>query len=377
MRKFNFRYFIGNYDFWLLIMVTALSVCGIFAVGSAKESLQNKQMLGVIAGVFLMILLSFIDYHLYLKLHIVCYVVNLILLILVLSSLGDDAGGAQRWLDLKFIRVQPSELAKILLILFFAQFITHHKQKLNKFYILGLSLLLIAGPLYLVYKQPDLSTTIMIAILFAVMMYVGGVSHKLVISLLVIFVPTALVIFILAISPGENLIKTHVIKEYQQNRILAWLYPNDYKDTEAYQQLNSKTAIGSGQLLGKGYANNEVSSVKNGNYISQPQTDFIFAVIGEEWGFLGASLIILMEFLIGMRCYNIARKALDLAGHIIASAMGALIIFQSFINISVTTGLLPNTGIPLPLVSYGLTSLWSICIGMGIVLNIRLQSGRN
>ena len=324
MRKFNFRYFIGNYDFWLLIMVTALSVCGIFAVGSAKESLQNKQMLGVIAGVFLMILLSFIDYHLYLKLHIVCYVVNLILLILVLSSLGDDAGGAQRWLDLKFIRVQPSELAKILLILFFAQFITHHKQKLNKFYILGLSLLLIAGPLYLVYKQPDLSTTIMIAILFAVMMYVGGVSHKLVISLLVIFVPTALVIFILAISPGENLIKTHVIKEYQQNRILAWLYPNDYKDTEAYQQLNSKTAIGSGQLMGKGYANNEVSSVKNGNYISQPQTDFIFAVIGEEWGFLGASLIILMEFLIGMRCYNIARKALDLAGHIIASAMGAL-----------------------------------------------------
>ena len=377
MRKFNFRYFIGNYDFWLLIMVTALSVCGIFAVGSAKESLQNKQMLGVIAGVFLMILLSFIDYHLYLKLHIVCYVVNLILLILVLSSLGDDAGGAQRWLDLKFIRVQPSELAKILLILFFAQFITHHKQKLNKFYILGLSLLLIAGPLYLVYKQPDLSTTIMIAILFAVMMYVGGVSHKLVISLLVIFVPTALVIFILAISPGENLIKTHVIKEYQQNRILAWLYPNDYKDTEAYQQLNSKTAIGSGQLMGKGYANNEVSSVKNGNYISQPQTDFIFAVIGEEGGFLGASLIILMEFLIGMRCYNIARKALDLAGHIIASAMGALIIFQSFINISVTTGLLPNTGIPLPLVSYGLTSLWSICIGMGIVLNIRLQSGRN
>ena len=116
--------------------------------------------------------------------------------------------------------------------------------------------------------------------------------------------------------------------------------------------------------------------MKNGNYISQPQTDFIFAVIGEEWGFIGGTVIILMEFLIAMRCFNIARKALDLAGHIIASAMGALILFQSFINISVTTGLLPNTGIPLPLVSYGLTSLMSICIGRGIVLNIRLQSGR-
>jgi rod shape determining protein RodA len=376
MRKFNLRYFIGNYDFWLLILVSILGICGIFAVGSAKASLQNRQMMGVIGGLFIMILLSFLDYHFYLKLHILCYVGNLVLLALVLSSLGDDAGGAQRWLNLGFIRVQPSELAKILLILFFAQFITHHKQKLNTVWVLLLSVILIAAPLFLVYKQPDLSTTIMIAILYLVMMFVGGVSHKLTISLAVIFIPTVLVVFLLAISPGENFVKTHVIKEYQQNRILAWLYPNDYRDTEAYQQLNSKTAIGSGQLLGKGYANNEVSSVKNGNYISQPQTDFIFAVIGEEWGFIGGTVIILMEFLIAMRCFNIARKALDLAGHIIASAMGALILFQSFINISVTTGLLPNTGIPLPLVSYGLTSLMSICIGMGIVLNIRLQSGR-
>ena len=376
MRKFNLRYFISNYDFWLLILVSILGICGIFAVGSAKASLQNRQMMGVIGGLFIMILLSFLDYHFYLKLHILCYVGNLILLALVLSSLGDDAGGAQRWLNLGFIRVQPSELAKILLILFFAQFITHHKQKLNTLWVLLLSVILIAAPLFLVYKQPDLSTTIMIAILYLVMMFVGGVSHKLTISLAVIFIPTFLVIFFLAISPGDNFVKTHVIKEYQQNRILAWLYPNDYRDTEAYQQLNSKTAIGSGQLLGKGYANNEVSSVKNGNYISQPQTDFIFAVIGEEWGFIGGCVIILMEFLIAMRCFNIARKAMDLAGHIIASAMGALILFQSFINISVTTGLLPNTGIPLPLVSYGLTSLMSICIGMGIVLNIRLQSGR-
>lgn len=349
----------------------ALSIFGSFAVGSAKESLQSRQMIGVIFASIIMIIVSFIDYKTILKFYWAIYFVNLILLILVLSNLGDDAGGSQRWLTLG-IRFQPSELAKILLILFFAQFIMVNRDKLNSFKIISLSVILIVLPLFLVYSQPDLSTSIMIAVLFCVMMFVGGINLKIIWTILAIAIPLTAIFFYIVLQPDQTL-----IKDYQQNRILAWLHPDEYADSEAYQQINSEVAIGSGQLLGKGYENSEISSVKNGNFISQPQTDFIFAVIGEEWGFAGCCGVVIFIFCISLECYLTARKAKDISGRIISAGMGGLICFQSFINICVTTGLMPNTGIPLPFVSYGLTSLFSTCIGIGIVLNIRYQSGRN
>ena len=132
-------------------------------------------------------------------------------------------------------------------------------------------------------------------------------------------------------------------------------------------------AIGSGQLWGKGLNNNVIASVKNGNFIPEPETDFIFAVIGEELGFVGSCAVIVLLFLIALECISIARQAKDLSGTIIASGMAAVIGFQSFMNIAVTTMIMPNTGIPLPFVSSGLTSLVSLFIGMGFVLNVRLQ----
>ena len=135
-------------------------------------------------------------------------------------------------------------------------------------------------------------------------------------------------------------------------------------------------AIGSGQLLGKGYNNNEIGSVKNGNFISEGQTDFIFAIIGEEWGFIGSCLIIILQFLIALECALIGWKARDMAGHVIAGGVAGLVCFQSFINIGVATGLVPNTGLPLPFVSYGLTSLVSMYLGIGFVLNVRWVSRR-
>ena len=166
-----------------------------------------------------------------------------------------------------------------------------------------------------------------------------------------------------------------MIEDYQQERIYAWLNPEKYSLTTAYQQQNSITAIGSGQLWGKGLNNNEVGSVKNGNYISEPQTDFIFAIIGEEMGFVGSCAVILLLMGITARCYLGAMRADDIAGAVICSGVGSIVCFQSFINISVTTGILPNTGIPLPFVSYGLTSLVSMYIGMGFVFNVKLQRG--
>ena len=163
-------------------------------------------------------------------------------------------------------------------------------------------------------------------------------------------------------------------EEYRLGRIMAWLYPTDPRwSDKAAQQQNSIMAIGSGQLWGKGLNNSVATSMKNANYIMEPQTDFIFAVAGEELGFVGTSLIILLLFLIVLECILIGRKAKDLAGRLICCGMASLVGFQAFVNICVATGLMPNTGIPLPFVSYGLTSLWSLFIGMGFVLNVGLQ----
>lgn len=369
-RQHGIRDFLKDYDFKLIFLVVSLTVLGVLAIKSARPDLQGRQIMGMTLSIFVMLAASFVDYHFVLKFYWLIYILNIILLGLVLSPLGDDGGGAQRWLDLKVIRFQPSELAKILLILFFAQFIMIKRDRLNSFGIILISLILIAVPMILVVGE-DLSTTIVIAIVFCVMMYIGGLSYKLILAILAVMVPVAVIFLTMVIQPDQK-----ILQDYQQKRILAWLYPDEYKDTEAYQQNNSMMAIGSGQLFGKGYNNNEVGSVKNGNFISEAQTDFIFAIIGEEWGFIGSCLVIILQLLIALECALIGWKARDMAGHVIAGGVAGLVCFQSFINMGVATGLVPNTGLPLPFVSYGLTSLVSMYLGIGFVLNVRWVSRR-
>ena len=361
------QYRIRDYDFKLIFLVVALTVIGILAIGSAKESLQNKQITGFVLSFFLMLVLSLFDYSVILKFYWILYSLNLVLLTLV-KVMGVEAGGAQRWVNIFGVQFQPSETAKILLILFFAQFIMKHKDEMDSFRMVAACILLFIPPILLIYKQPDMSTSIMVIILFCVILFVGGISWKYIILALAVAIPAFIIVLTLILQPDQQL-----IDPYQQTRILAWLYPEEYAYAEAYQQTNSITAIGSGMLYGKGYRTNEISSVKNGNFISEPQTDFIFAVIGEEFGFVGGCAVIVLLILISFECIMVARKAKDIAGSIIAAGVAALIGFQGMINISVATGVIPNTGIPLPFVSYGLTSLVSLYIGVGFVLNVRLQ----
>lgn len=365
------QYKLRNYDFKLIIFVTVLSLIGYLAIGSAKESVQSKQMYGIIIGFVLMIILSLIDYSHYLFLYWVFYGANVILLASVLAF-GRDVNGATRWIVIAGLQFQPSELAKILLILFFSQFIMKYKDKINSPKVLITSFILLAIPLGLIYLEPDLSTSIMIILTFCIMLFVGGLSFKFVGAVLAVVIPVLVGFFTIILSPGGiDLIPEDF--RYQIGRILAWLEPEKYADTTAYQQINSKIAIGSGQLYGKGLNNNVIASVKNGNFISEPQTDFIFAVIGEELGFIGGFTVVLLVFLIVWECFKIARNAKDLAGSIICAGVGSLVGLQSFLNIAVATGLAPNTGIPLPFVSYGLTSLVCLYAAIGIVLNIGLQ----
>lgn len=364
------QYKLRNYNFRLVIYVLALSIIGYLAIGSARISLQSKHLNGIFLGLGFMIFASLLDYSLYSKVRWGIYIFNLILLILVLTPLGVAVNGARRWLSLG-IQFQPSEMSKILLILFFSAFIMKYKERFNTFRNIIFMIILLIVPLFLIYKEPDLSTSIMLIVTFCIMLLIGGLEYRVILSAIAVVIPLGVIFFSIILQEGQT-----ILKGYQITRILAWLDPEKYADSAAYQQTNSITAIGSGMLLGKGLNNNVIASVKNGNFISEPQTDFIYAVIGEEMGFIGAASVIVLLLLIAFECALIAKRSKDLCGAIIADAMAGLVCIQGLMNIAVATGFLPNTGIPLPFVSYGLTSLVSLYFGIGIVLNVGLQGSK-
>ena len=370
IKKLKQQYHIQDYNFILIALVLAISIVGIFVVGSAKDSYQFKQLLGVLIGFVAMVIVSLIDYEWILKFYWLLYIVNLVLLVAVLLF-GVDVNGATRWLNLGFIQFQPSDLTKILMILFYAQFLNKRHRVINDKWTIIQGVALILPSLVLIYKQPNLSNTICLGLLFCVLMFVGGLSYKFIGTVLAIVVPIAVILFVIVIQPNQPL-----LHGYQQNRILAWLEPEKYESDEAYQQLNSVMAIGSGQLTGKGYNSDATTSVKNGNFILEPQTDFIFAIIGEELGFVGCCSVIILLLLIVISCISVGMRTKDISGKLICSGVAALIGIQSFINISVATMLFPNTGISLPFVSYGQTSVVCFYIGIGLVLNVGLQQNK-
>ena len=365
------QYKLRDYNFRLVIVLIALTSMGVLLVGSADPSLQKKQFLGMILGLIVMVIVSLIDFSWILNFTWIMYGGNIILLILV-KIIGTDVNGARRWLSIGGFQFQPTELAKIILILFFAKFFMDHEEDLNTLRTIVKAVVLLAIPLSLILSQPDLKNTITVAILFCIMIYVAGLSYKIIGSILLIAVPMAIVFLFIVVQPDQKL-----IKDYQRDRIMAFLNSEDdaYSD-DVLQQENSVTAIGSGQLTGKGLNNNEVASANKGNFVSENQTDFIFSVAGEELGFIGCTAILLMLFLVILECIRVSLRAKDASGKLICCGIASLVGIQTFINIAVVTKILPNTGTPLPFVSYGLTSIVSLYIGMGLVLNVGLQKYR-
>lgn len=365
------QYKLRDYNFRLVFALLVLTSLGVLLVGSAEPALRNRQLVGMILGVVAMVIVSLIDFSWILNFNWIMYAGNLALLLFVILF-GKDANGAQRWINIAGIQFQPTELAKIVIILFFAKFFMDHEEDLNTLHTLVKSAILIALPLVLILIQPDLKNTITIAILFCILLYVAGLSYKIIGGALLIAVPLAVIFLFIVVQPDQKLIKS-----YQRDRIMAFLNSEDDEYSDAVlQQENSVTAIGSGQLTGKGLNNNEVASANKGNFVSENQTDFIFSVAGEELGFIGCTAILLLLLLIIFECIKTGIRAKDLSGMLICCGVAAIVGVQSFINIAVVTKIFPNTGTPLPFVSYGLTSMVSLYIGMGLVLNVGLQKYR-
>lgn len=360
-----------DYNFKLVILLMIAVIFGTVIINSADDSYTSRRIFGAIVGFILMIFISFINYDFICKLYSAIFAANIIMLLLVLVA-GVEVNGAKRWIMVGGaggIQFQPSEFSKIFMIIFIATLLDKYKQrdKINTFKCLATFAGTVGASLLLIVLEPDLSTTICVTMVMLTMLYVSGLSYK-IIGLAMLFGIPLFGSFLWYIQLPNQIL----LQDYQVNRILQFIYPDQY-GTDYSQQNNSIMAIGSGQLTGKGLNTSTMATVKDANFISEQQTDFIFSVIGEELGFVGSVFVIAIILLIVLQCIKIARVAKDTKGMLIASGIGVLIAYQSFINIAVATGVLPNTGIPLPFISYGLSSLISLSAGMGVVLNISIQ----
>lgn len=370
--EYNFR----NFNFRLLLYVLALNGIGIAVISSAENGQQSyisRQLIGLFGGLLIAVILSLINYRHVLRCSSLIYIgcVVILLAVIIAGQLGGAGAGSRRWIDLPVIgRFQPSEFVKIGLIIFFSWFLQKNQERIDRLSTLITLAFFAALPLLLILKQPDLSTSIVIIITIVCLIYTAGISYRWILMAVAVLIPAlALVIYLAQLG------MVPFLEEYQVRRILAFINPGKYAELNL-QQNNSKMAIGSGQLYGKGLFNDTSVSVKNGNFLSEEHTDFIFSVIGEEMGFVGCMIVLALFLLLVYECFRMAARARDMAGKLLCTGVGALVGFQAFTNIAVATGIFPNTGLPLPFISYGVSSLVSLYIGIGIILNVGLQQNK-
>ena len=235
------QYKLRFYNFKLVVLLLAISTIGVLLVGSAMESLKSKQLFGVICGMVILLIVSLMDFSWILNFYWFIYGFNIIML-LGIRIFGSTAGGATRWIDLGFIRFQPTELSKIIIIVFFAKFFMDHEEDLNTFRTIIQAAALLVVPLFLIYSQPDMKNTITVAVLFCILIYIAGLSYKIIGGAFLIAIPLLIVFLSIVVQPDQKL-----IKDYQRDRIMSFLYPeNEEYSDDIEQQNNSMTAIASG-----------------------------------------------------------------------------------------------------------------------------------
>ena len=368
------NYRLQNYNFKLVFNVLVLMAMSLLFIHSATASYVPKQALGIIMGLGIIVVVSLIDYQVFTRNAEILYILNVIMLIGV-KLFGKDVNGAKRWFSLGPLGTfQPSELSKVIMIIVVAAFLAKHQDDLNEPKVLGKLAVICGIPLLLILKQPSLSSTLDICFIILGMIFMAGLSSRLIVQVLIVGVPLLAIFLWYVQTPGQVLLEPH-----QVARIMSFLHPENYADSTALQTSNSIMAIGSGGLFGKGFGSNTISNVSASdvNLVSENQTDFIFSVIGEEFGFVGCVVLIIVFACLVYQCMNVAKKSGNLIGTYVAVGVACYMGFQSFINIAVATGTMPNTGQPLPFISYGLSSLMSASIAIGMVLNIYLQRKRH
>lgn len=370
-----------KYNFSLLCVVVILCILGLYCVrmagGTTKgASLMKGQLVGLILGLIIVAIVSVIDYHFICQFCVVYYIVGILLTLAVHTPLGtDNYTRTYRWIKLGPITFQPTELMKIILIITLAALFSRLHSKLDKVSTLVKVCVVSAIPVLAILTQPDLSSSLVGVFIMCVMIFIGEVSYRIIVPILIALVPICGFLAWYVQIPG-NLI----LHNYQYNRIQAWLHPDTYPNADNlnWQQNSAIKAIASGQLYGK-FIQDGGKGLESRTYngVGIRESDFIWSVVGEEFGFLGCCLVLLLFAIVIFKCFMVAKKAQDYLGKMIAVGVSAMFMFQVFANICVVTFIFPNTGLPLPFISNGLSSMISAMIGIGLVMNIGIQPAKS
>ncbi|MDM5321205.1 rod shape-determining protein RodA [Bacillus altitudinis] len=367
-------------DFILLLTVICLFVISLIAVysGSGQYETQDmfyfvkRQIFWYIVGFGLMAATAYFDYELLERLSFRLFAGGIFFIILV-HFFGTSKNGSQRWISFGSIKVQPSEFMKIFVILLLAAVLNQYKHQRFSFKesIIPTSKLVCwtVVPFFLILVQPDLGTALVILSIAFTLMLVSGISSKMIATLMASFL--ALLSFLVYLHNEHFVHFTKIIKPHQLDRIYGWLSPDEFDSTYGYQLKQSMLGIGSGQLSGSGFTKGQ--QVQGGN-IPEAHTDFIFAVIGEEFGFIGASLLMCLYLMMIYRIIHVAMHANTLYGLYICTGVVGLIVFQVFQNVGMTIGLMPVTGLALPFISYGGSALLTNMIAIGLVFSVNIRS---
>jgi|DewCreStandDraft_5_1066085.scaffolds.fasta_scaffold00030_186 rod shape determining protein RodA len=354
-----------SYDPFLLLATLALGVFGVAMIYSATSATSGlglnspavRQGLMLLAGLAVMALATFIDYRIYGALAGPLYVLTLALLAVVLVA-GRGALGAQRWLQIGPLDFQPSEFGKLLFVLVLAKYLADREQHITQWRTFLLSIALAGVPMVLIYRQPDLGTTMVFAFIWLSMVAMAGARplHLL-----------ATGVTALAAAP----LAWHLLHGYMRGRLLIFLDPQRDPLGAGYNIIQSRISVGSGGLWGKGFLQGSQTQL---NYLRVRHTDFIFSVVAEELGFVGSMALLGLYLVLLGRCLRVISIARDAYGRLVATGISAMLFFQIFVNVGMNVGLMPVTGIPLPLVSYGRSSFLTILIGLGILQSILVNS---
>jgi len=347
-------------DWMLLIVTLALSGFGIFAVyvagGGEGPVLATSQGMGFIAGLAGAIPLALINYRIWQR-HLRWIYIAVVLMLVVVIVMGAAAGGAQRWIDLGPVRVQPSEFAKLGVVVVLAGYFA--ERHVGDGMVFVKSIAIIALPAFLVFVQPDLGTALVFAAVFVLMTFTAGARLWQLAMLALATVVGAVVV-----------IKFKILKEYQMDRLTVFLDPEGSGDV-GYQVAQSKTAIGSGGLTGKGIDANTLSNL---GFLPENHTDFIFSNLGERLGFVGCGLLLLLFFVLIWRILHIATISRDRFGVLLAVGVATIFLFHVFVNVGMTMGIMPVTGIPLPFISYGRSSFVVSVISLGLLQSVAMRA---
>ncbi|HVL51675.1 MAG TPA: rod shape-determining protein RodA [Actinomycetota bacterium] len=364
---------IRHVDGWLILAVMGLTTVGCIAIRSASAAILNVQGLDpdyylkrqlvffslatIVFGVTLLV-----DYRQLQPYTPFFYAGAVLLLLVVLTPLGETVKGAQRWIGIGVFQLQPAEVMKLGYILFLAAVLSRERTQDGP--ISGATpviqaLLLAAVPALLIYLQPDLgSSLVVVAVAFAVLLVAGVQVRWLVL------------VVVAGIAIGGLALKLDVLHQYQIDRLTAFMDSDSDPQRSGFNLEQSKIAIGSGGFGGKGWGQGTQTNLA---YVPEQRTDFIFTAIGEEQGFVGGLFILSLFSVVLWRCIRTAMLSKDLFGALVAGGVAAMLGFQLFVNIGMTIGIMPITGIPLPFVSYGGTSLVTSFAGVGLVMNIHMR----